>query len=330
MQKRMNIAINGFGRIGRAVFKIALEKGMNIVAINDLSDVKNLAYLLKYDSVYGRYDKKVEVKGGNLEINGKMIKVLAEKDPLHLPWKNLGIDVVIESTGFFTDREGAEKHLKAGAKFVLISAPAKNPDLTIVLGVNDSEFKKEHKIISVASCTTNCLAPIVKVLNDSFGIEYGIMTTVHSYTNDQVVHDQVHKKMRRGRAAGLNIIPTTSGASEAINAVLPKLKGRIDGLALRVPVPVGSIVDFSAKLKKPADAKKINEAMKKAAQGAMKGILDYTEDEIVSSDVIGTSCSSLFDAGGTMVAGDLVKVFSWYDNEYGYSCRVVDVIKMLK
>ncbi|MBS3088934.1 type I glyceraldehyde-3-phosphate dehydrogenase [Candidatus Pacearchaeota archaeon] len=326
----MNIAINGFGRIGRAVFKIALEKGMHIVAINDLSDVKDLAYLLKYDSVYGRYDKKVGIKGGDLEINGKVVKVLAEKDPLNLPWKKLGVDVVIESTGFFTDRIGAEKHLKAGAKFVLITAPAKNPDATIVLGVNDGDLKKEHKIISAASCTTNCLAPIVKVLDDNFGIEQGIMTTVHAYTNDQVVHDQVHRKMRRGRAAGLNIIPTTSGASEAINAVIPRLKGRIDGLALRVPVSVGSIVDFSARLKRPADAAKINEAMKKAAQGTMKGILDYTEDEIVSSDVIGTTCSSLFDATGTIVLGDLVKVFSWYDNEYGYSCRVVDVVRMLR
>ena len=326
----MNIAINGFGRIGRAVFKIALEKGMHIVAINDLSDVKDLAYLLKYDSVYGRYDKKVGIKGGDLEINGKVVKVLAEKDPLNLPWKKLGVDVVIESTGFFTDKTGAEKHLKAGAKFVLITAPAKNPDATIVLGVNDGDLKKEHKIISAASCTTNCLAPIVKVLDDNFGIEQGIMTTVHAYTNDQVVHDQVHRKMRRGRAAGLNIIPTTSGASEAINAVIPRLKGRIDGLALRVPVSVGSIVDFSARLKRPADAAKINEAMKKAAQGTMKGILDYTEDEIVSSDVIGTTCSSLFDATGTIVLGDLVKVFSWYDNEYGYSCRVVDVVRMLR
>jgi len=326
----MNIAINGFGRIGRAVFKIALEKGMRVAAINDLSDVKNLVYLLKYDSVYGRYNKKVEVKNGNLEVNGKIIKVFAEKEPANLPWKKLRVDVVIESTGFFTDKAGAEKHLKAGAKYVLITAPAKNPDATIVLGVNDGDLKKEHKIISVASCTTNCLAPIVKVLDDNFGVERGVMTTVHAYTNDQVVHDQVHRKMRRGRAAGLNIIPTSSGASEAINAVLPKLKGKIDGLALRVPVSVGSIVDFTAKLKKNADVKKINGAMKKASLGAMKGILDYTEDEIVSSDVIGTTCSSLFDATGTIVIGDLVKVFSWYDNEYGYSNRVIDVIKMLR
>ena len=326
----MNIAINGFGRIGRAVFKIALEKGMRVAAINDLSDVKNLVYLLKYDSVYGRYNKKVEVKNGNLEVNGKIIKVFAEKEPANLPWKKLRVDVVIESTGFFTDKAGAEKHLKAGAKYVLITAPAKNPDATIVLGVNDGDLKKEHKIISVASCTTNCLAPIVKVLDDNFGVERGVMTTVHAYTNDQVVHDQVHRKMRRGRAAGLNIITTSSGASEAINAVLPKLKGKIDGLALRVPVSVGSIVDFTAKLKKNADVKKINGAMKKASLGAMKGILDYTEDEIVSSDVIGTTCSSLFDATGTIVIGDLVKVFSWYDNEYGYSNRVIDVIKMLR
>ena len=325
----MNIAINGFGRIGRAVFKICLERGIQVVAINDLNGSEDAAYLLKYDSVYGRFPAEIEAKGNELIVNGKRIKVIGEKEPDKLPWKKLKADVIIESTGVFTDRQNAAKHLKAGAKYVIITAPAKSPDITIVPGVNDNKLKKEHRIISLASCTTNCLAPVLKVLNDNFGVESGFMTTAHAYTNDQVVHDQFHRKKRRGRATALNIIPTSSGATEAINAVLPELKNKIDGLALRVPISVGSIIDLVVKLKKRTSENKINAAMKKASHGKMKGILEYTEDDIVSSDVIGTSCSSLFDATGTMQIKDMVKILAWYDNEYGYSCRVVDVIQML-
>lgn len=322
-------AINGFGRIGRAFFKIALEKGIDIVAINDLTSPDVLTYLLKYDSVYGNYRKKVESGKGFIKVDNKKIMVFSEKEPDKLPWKKLGVDIVIESTGIFTDREGASKHIKAGAKKVIITAPAKNPDITIVPGVNNNILKKEHKIISMASCTTNCLAPIAKVLNDNFKIKKAFMTTAHAYTNDQEILDVPHKKLRRGRAAAINIIPTSSGATTSVADVIPELKGKMDGLALRVPVSCGSIVDFVAELDKKASVKEINAALKKAAEGNLKGILQYTEDAIVSSDVIGNPSSSVVDGALTQSIGNLVKVLSWYDNEYGYSCRLADMIKLL-
>ncbi len=302
---------------------------MNIVAVNDLTDSKTLAYLIKYDSVYGVYDKKIKIKNDFIEINNKKIKILKQENPENLPWKDLGVDVVVESTGIFKDREGAEKHLKAGAKKVLISAPAKNPDITIVPGVNDNKLKKEHKIISLASCTTNCLAPVIKVLNDSFGVKKGFMTTVHAYTGGQNIIDSPQKKLRRGRAGAINIVPTTSGATTAVAEVIPSLKGKLDGLALRVPVACGSIVDFVAELKKSVTKEQINKAFEKAANKKMKEILKYTEEELVSSDIIGDSHSSIVDGLSTQVNGNLIKVLAWYDNEYGYSCRMVDVIKMV-
>ncbi len=324
----MKLAINGLGRIGRPVLKIALEKGIDVVAVNDLCDVKTIAYLLKYDSVYGNYDKKVETGNGFLKINGKKILVFQEEDPSKLPWKKLGVDVVIEATGFFEDE--ADKHLKAGAKKVIISAPSKKCDTTIVLGVNEEKLKKEHKIISMGSCTTNCLAPLAKVLQDNFGIVKAFMTTVHAYTNDQKILDVPHKKLRRGRGAGVNIIPTTSGATISVAETIPELKGKMDGLALRVPVACGSIVDFVAELDKKATKQEINNAFKKAANGKMKGILQYTEDEIVSSDVIGNPHTSIVDGLSTMAIGNTVKVLSWYDNEYAYSCKIVDLVKRMK
>jgi len=325
----VKIAINGFGRIGRAFFKIAFEKGMNIAAINDLTSPEVLVYLLKYDSVYGNYKKKVESGKDFIKVDGKKIMIFSEKEPENLPWKKLGIEIVIESTGFFTDREGAGKHLKAGAKKVIITAPGKNPDITIVPGVNQDKLKKEHKIISMASCTTNCLAPIAKVLNNSFKINKAFMTTAHAYTNDQEILDVPHKKLRRGRAAAINIIPTSSGATTSVAEVIPELKGKMDGLALRVPVACGSIVDFVAELDKNVSAEQVNKALKKAADGNLRGILQYREDAIVSSDVIGNPNSSVVDGLSTQSIGNLVKVLSWYDNEYGYSCRLVDMIKLL-
>ena len=324
----MKIAINGLGRIGRLVLKIGLERGLDIVAVNDLTSVQNLAYLLKYDSVYGNYNKKIEAGKDFLSINGKKIKVFAEKDPENLPWKALKVDVVVESTGLFED-EGY-KHLKAGAKRVIISAPSKKCDLTIVLGVNEEKLKKEHKVISMGSCTTNCLAPLAKVLNDKFGIKRGFMTTVHAYTNDQKILDIPHKKFRRGRAAAVNIIPTTSGATTSVAEVIPELRGKLDGLAMRVPIVCGSIVDFVAELKKEATKEEINNALKSAASGKLKGILQYTEDEIVSSDIIKNPNSSIVDGLSTQVIGNMVKVLSWYDNEYGYSCRVIDLLKRIR
>ena len=326
----MRVAINGLGRIGRAVLKIGLEKGVNFVAVNDLTDIKTLSYLLKYDSVYGNYDKKVSTGSDFIKIEKKKIKVFAEPNPENLPWKKLGVDVVVESTGLFTDREDAAKHLSAGAKKVLISAPSKNPDVTIVLGVNLNKLKKEHKIISMGSCTTNCLAPLAKVLDDSFGIKRGFMTTVHAYTNDQRILDVPHKKLRRGRAAATNIIPTTSGATISVAEAIPSLKGKMNGLALRVPVVCGSIVDFCAELKKKVSVEEVNNAFKKAEKGKLKGILQYTEDEIVSSDIIGNSHSSVIDGASTQVLGNLVKVLSWYDNEYAYSCRMVELLKFIE
>ncbi len=324
----MKVAVNGLGRIGRLVLKIGLERGLNIVAVNDLCDPKALAYLLKYDSVYGNYDKAVEFGKGFIKINGKKILVFVEKDPEKLPWKSLGIDVVVESTGLFED-EGY-KHINAGAKRVIISAPSKNCDLTVVLGVNFEKLKKEHKVISMGSCTTNCLAPLAKVLNDKFGIEKGFMTTVHAYTNDQKILDIPHKKFRRGRAAAVNIIPTTSGATTSVAEVIPELKGKLDGLAMRVPIVCGSIVDFVAELNMKVTKEQVNNALKIAASGKLKGILQYSEDELVSSDIIKNSHSSIVDGLSTQVMGNMIKVLSWYDNEYGYSYRMVDMIKLLK
>ncbi len=326
----MRVAINGFGRIGRLVFRIGLERGINFVAVNDLTDIKTLAYLLKYDSSYGVYNKKIEAGKDFLKINGKKILVFAEPNPEKLPWKKLGVDYVVESTGIFKEHEKAEKHLKAGANRVLISAPSKDPDITVVYGVNHKELKKEHKIISVASCTTNCLAPLVKVLNDNFGIKKGFMTTVHGYTSSQSLVDAPNKRLRRGRAAGVNIVLTTSGATTATIQAIPELKGKMDGLAIRVPILVGSVVDFVAELSKNVSREEVNNAFKKASQKEMKGVLDYTEDEIVSSDIIKNPNSSIVDGLSTQVLGNTVKVLSWYDNEYGYSCRMIDVLKWLK
>ena len=328
--KKIRVAINGFGRIGRPVLKVGLEKGINFVAINDLTDTETLAYLLKYDSVYGVYDKKVRAEKNSIVIDGKKVKVFAEKDPSNLPWKELKVDVVVESTGFFTDREGAAKHLDAGAKRVLISAPAKNPDVTIVPGVNEGKLKKEYKIISMGSCTTNCLAPLAKVLNDKFDIKRGFMTTIHAYTSDQRILDGPHRKLRRARAANLSIIPTTSGATQSVVEVIPKLKGKMDGLAMRVPVAVGSIVDFVAELKKKTTVKNVNEVFKNMANGKLKGILQYTEEPLVSADIIGNSNSSIIDGLSTQVInGNFIKVLSWYDNEFAYACRMVDMLKLL-
>jgi len=326
----INIGINGFGRIGRLVFRTLWqrEKGqLNVVGINDLADAKTLAYLLKYDTTYGRFQGKVEAQDGALVVDGRKIPVTAEKDPAALPWKSRKADVVLECTGVFRDRAGCQKHIAAGARKVILSAPPKGEiDAIIVLGVNDAALKPEHKIVSNASCTTNCLAPVAKVLHETFGIKRGLMTTVHAYTNDQRILDLIHKDLHRARAAALNIIATTTGAAAAVGKVIPALKGRLNGYALRVPVAVGSIVDLTAELEKPASVEAINAAMKKAAQGALKGILEYTEDPIVSSDVIGTTCSSLFDANQTMMIDPtFCKVTSWYDNEWGFSNRMVDL-----
>lgn len=326
----MKIAINGFGRIGRAVFKIALERGLNVVAINDLHGIEDAVYLLKYDSVYGRYDKRIGIDGEHLSVDGHRVRVLSEGEPSKLPWKNLGIDVVVESTGAFTEVNKAAKHLKAGAKKVLISAPCKGPGLIIVPGVNDSMLTKKDDVISVASCTTNCLAPVAKILNDNFLIKEADMTTIHAYTASQALVDSSDSKRRKGRAAAMNIVPTTTGASEAVEEVLPELRGKIKGMAMRVPVPDGSVVDLVAEVEKKVDVEKVNSAFRRAAKKEMKGIIEYTEDEIVSSDVIGNSHSAVVDGLSTQVQGDLVKVIAWYDNEYGYSNRVVDVIERLR
>lgn len=325
------VAINGFGRIGRNVLRAAYlrQAPIEIVAINDLTDPKTLAHLLKYDSVLGRFGHQVEVTDGGIAIDGKEIRVLAERDPAALPWKELDVPVVLESTGFFTSREGASKHLEAGASKVIISAPATDPDITIVLGVNGNDYDPaKHNIISNASCTTNCLAPFTKILLDEFGVERGFMTTTHAYTNDQQILDLPHSDLRRARAAAQNIIPTSTGAAKAIGLVIPEMKGRLDGIAMRVPVPDGSVVDLVVELGREASAEEINAAIKaKADTGDLAGILQYTEDPIVSSDVIGSSYSSVVDAKLTMANGRMAKVVSWYDNEFGYSNRVVDLIQ---
>jgi len=333
LKMAIKVAINGFGRIGRLLYRAAIEQKAKIdfAAVNDLTDAKTLAHLLKYDSVHGRFDADVQVKGNNLFVNGKELKVLSQKDPAQLPWKDMGVYMAVESTGLFTDREGASKHLTAGAKKVLISAPAKNPDVTIVLGVNEDTYDhKKHKIISNASCTTNCVAPVTKVLHENFGVERALMMTAHAYTNDQRLTDLVHKDLRRARAAALNIIPTTTGAAYAVGLVIPELAGKIDGIALRVPVPDVSIVDLTAVLRKTVTKETINAAFKKAAEGPLKGILEYTEDPIVSTDVLHTTYSGIFDALSTMVIDkNFVKVLAWYDNEWGFSCRMVEQIEMI-
>ena len=328
----MRIAINGFGRIGRNVFKIAFERpDVEIVAINDITDNKTLSHLLKYDSIYGPYDKTVAYDDQNIIVAGKKIKALAERDPKKLPWKELKVDVAIESTGVFRSREQVAWHLEAGAKKVILTVPPKDSvDNMIVLGVNDASLKATDKIVSNASCTTNCLAPLAKVLHDAFGIEEGLMTTVHAFTNDQVTQDQPHSDLRRARAASLNIIPTTTGAAKAVGKIIPELNGKLNGYSLRVPVPTGSIVDLTVKLKKDPSVEEVNAAVKKAAEGPMKGILAYTEDPIVSTDIVRNPHSSIFDAENTMKIGDrLFKVVAWYDNEWGYSNRVVDLAAKL-
>lgn len=326
----MNIAINGFGRIGRTILKIALERKLNVVAINDTHGAEAAAYLLKYDSVYGKYPTSVEAKKDHLLVGSKKIQVLSERDPTKLPWKELKIDVVIESTGAFTNAKDAAQHLAAGAKNVIITAPAKNPDVTIVPGVNDSWLKKNHHVISVGSCTTNCTATVAKILMDTFGVKYAMLTTIHAYTNDQVIQDSAHHNVRRGRAGALNMVPTTTGAAETVIEVLPKLKGLMTGLSVRVPIACGSLTDLTMEVTKKASIETVNDAFKKAARSSFKGLIEYTEDPLVSSDVIGNPHSAVIDALSTQVEGNLVKVLAWYDNEFGYSNRVVDVVQRLK
>ena len=323
----VQVGINGFGRIGRLAFRAARGSGLEIVGVNDLTDAKTLAHLLKYDSVHRHYPGPVAADGDAIVVDGKRIPVTKEKDPAKLPWKQLGARIVIESTGHFTSREGAAKHLEAGAERVIISAPATDPDVTIVLGVNDGAYDAaKHRVVSNASCTTNCLAPIAKVLHDAFGIESGWMTTIHAYTNDQVTLDFPHKDLRRARAAALSMIPTSTGAARAIGLVMPELKGRLDGYAMRVPTSDVSVVDLSVRLKKSTDAAGINAAMKRAAEGPLKGILEYCDEPLVSVDFLGNSHSSILDALSTKVmGGDFAKLLAWYDNEWGYSCRVVDL-----
>ncbi len=325
----VRVGINGFGRIGRNVFRAArgVDDGIDIVAVNDITDAATLAHLLDYDSVFGRYPGTVEAGDGEIIVDGKPIKVFAERDPAKLPWGDVGVDVVIESTGFFTERDAAAAHLAGGAKKVIISAPAKGPDITVCLGVNDGEYDAaKHHVISNASCTTNCLSPVAKVLLDNFGLERGFMTTCHAYTNDQRILDLPHSDLRRARAAALSIIPTSTGAAKAIGEVLPALKGKLDGLAFRVPVPNGSVVDLTCEVSKATSVDEVNAAFRAAAEsGPLKGILGYTEDPIVSRDIIGDRRSSVVDGPLTMVNGTTVKVVSWYDNEWGYSCRVVEL-----
>jgi glyceraldehyde 3-phosphate dehydrogenase len=325
----VKIAINGFGRIGRLVFRAGFKnKDVEFVAINDITDAKTLAHLLKYDSVHGTMDAEVKAKDNSIFVDGKEIKTFAVRDPEALPWKELGVDAVLESTGKFTDREGAEKHIKAGAKKVVISAPAKGPDVTFVLGVNQEVYDKtKHHVISMGSCTTNCLAPITKILQKEFGIEHGLMTTIHSYTNDQVVLDEPHKDLRRARAAGLSMIPTTTGAAKAISEVIPELKGKLDGMAIRVPTPNVSVVDFVANLSKNTSKEELNDKFREYAAGPMKGILFCSEEPLVSCDFNGNPHSSIVDIANTnVIGGKMVKILSWYDNEWGFSNRMCDLL----
>jgi glyceraldehyde 3-phosphate dehydrogenase len=328
----IRVGINGFGRIGRNFFRAALAQGADIevVGVNDLTDNATLAHLLKYDSILGRLGEEVKATSDEITVAGKTFKALAERDPSKLPWGDLGADVVIESTGIFTDGEKAKVHVASGAKKVIISAPAKNEDLTIVFGVNEGQYDPaKHTIISNASCTTNCLAPMAKVINDTFGIERGLMTTIHAYTQDQNLQDGPHKDLRRARAAALNIVPTSTGAAKAIGLVLPELKGKLDGYALRVPIPTGSATDLTVTVSRDTSVEEVNAAIKAAAEGALRGILTYTEDPIVSSDIVTDPASCIFDSGLTKVIGNQVKVVGWYDNEWGYSNRLVDAVTLV-
>ncbi len=329
----MKVGINGFGRIGRMVLRAAVERdaGIEFVAVNDLADAKTLAHLLKYDSVFGAFDADVSAEGDSISVNGKKIKVLSEKDPANLPWGDMGADIVVESTGLFRDKESAGKHLSAGAKKVIITAPSKGEDFTVVVGVNDSKYDPaNHNIISNASCTTNCLVPVVKVMNDNFGIVKGLMTTIHSYTNDQSLLDVPHKDLRRARAAAISMIPSTTGAAVAVSKVMPEMEGKLNGTAIRVPTPNVSLVDLTVEVEKEVSAEDINAEMKKAADGALKGILEYIDEPLVSRDFLKNPHSSMFDSNDTMVVGGkMAKVFSWYDNEWGFSCRVNDLIKII-
>ncbi len=328
----IKVGINGFGRIGRNVYRVIAEReDIDVLAINDLTDARTLSILLKYDSVHGRFNGEVGTKDNALVVKGKEVRLTKERDPASLPWKELGVEVVIESTGIFTTKADCEKHLEAGAEKVILSAPAKDQlDATIVMGINDNDLKPEHKIVSNASCTTNCLGPLVKVINDSFGIEKGLMTTIHAYTNDQKVADLMHSDLRRARAAAINIIPTTTGAAKAIGEVIPELKGKLDGMAMRVPVANGSVTDLVASVKKSVSIEEINNVIKAASESELKGILEYCEDPIVSSDIIDNAHSCIFDSLSTYVIGDnLIKVIGWYDNEWGYSNRMVDLTERI-
>lgn len=327
----IRVGINGFGRIGRLVFReLQNRKDLEVVGINDLTDAKTLAHLLKYDSVHKKYNGEVSSKDNAIVVDGKEIRVYSEKDPAQLPWKKLGVEYVVEATGVFRKRDQIAKHLEAGAKKVVLTVPAKDKiDNMIVLGVNDDDLNADDQIVSNASCTTNCLAPVAKVLNDEFGIVKGLMTTVHAYTNDQQILDLPHKDLRRARAAAMSIIPTTTGAAAAVGKVIPDLDGKLDGMAMRVPTADGSAVDLVVELEKEVTKEEVNAALKKAAEGELKGILEYTEDPIVSIDVVGNSNSSIFDAGTTMASGNMIKVLSWYDNEWGYSVRVVDLLEKM-
>jgi glyceraldehyde 3-phosphate dehydrogenase len=329
----VRVGVNGFGRIGRNFFRAARKRGADIdfVAANDLGDPKTMAHLLKYDSVLGPLDDDVEAIDGGIRVGDEELRLLTERDPAALPWKDLGVDVVLESTGLFTKREDAQKHLEAGAEKVVISAPATDPDVTIVLGVNDDAYDKEqHRIISNASCTTNCVAPLAKVLNDEWSIQSGFMTTIHAYTNDQQILDLPHKDLRRARAAAINLIPTSTGAARAIGVVIPELQGKVDGISIRAPVPDGSIVDLVVHLREEVGVDQVNAKFAEVAdKGGLQGILRYSDDPIVSTDVVGSSYSSIFDSELTMANGNEVKVFGWYDNEWGYSCRLVDLAERL-